>query len=189
MTIGVFGGSFDPVHIGHLIVAEAAADVIGLSRVLFMPAGQQPFKAGYHAARAGHRAAMLRLAVQGNPRFGLDLRELERVGPSYTVDSLRELRNEHMEDQLCFLVGADIADDLPAWRDADELTQLAEFVALTRPGAEVRRDAIVTRVVEVPAVGISATHVRDAVKQGHSIRYLVPPGVAEYIVRNGLYRS
>lgn len=154
-----------------------------------MPARQQPFKAGYHAAQAGHRAAMLRLAVEENPRFELDLRELERAGPSYTIDSLRELRHEHVGDELCFLVGADTVRDLPSWRDADELPQLAEFVALTRPGVEVRPDAIVSRVVDVPAVGISATHVRDAVKRGQSIRYLVPPGVADYIVRNGLYRS
>jgi nicotinate-nucleotide adenylyltransferase len=189
VRIGVFGGSFDPVHIGHLIVAEAAADIIGLRRVLFMPARQQPFKAGHHAAHTAHRAAMLRMAVEGNPRFELDLRELERAAPSYTIDSLRGLRNEHAEDQLCFIVGADTVRDLPAWRDADELVQLAEFIALTRPGAEVRPDDIVSRVVEVPAVGISATQVRDTVRRGHSIRYLVPPGVAKYIVRNGLYRS
>jgi nicotinate-nucleotide adenylyltransferase len=189
VRIGVFGGSFDPVHIGHLIVAEAAADIIGLQRVLFMPARQQPFKAGYHAADPRHRAAMLRLALEDNPRFELDLRELQREGPSYTVDSLRELRTEHADDQLCFLVGADTVRDLPAWRESDELAQLAEFVAFARPGTELPHSEIVSQVIEVPAIGVSATDVREAVSRGRSVRYLVPGKVADYIDRQGLYRT
>ncbi len=189
MKIGVFGGSFDPVHVGHLIVAEAAAEIIGLQHVLFMPAGQQPFKAGHHEAQPGHRVAMLRLALEDNPRFALDLRELQREGPSYTVDSLRELRHEHPEDQLCFLVGADTICDLPTWREAAQLARLATFVALTRPGSEVPHSEIVSQVIEVPAIGISATDIREAVSRGRSVRYMVPAQVAEYIVRHGLYRS
>ncbi|UCG88782.1 MAG: nicotinate-nucleotide adenylyltransferase [Gemmatimonadota bacterium] len=189
MRIGVFGGSFDPVHIGHLIVAEAAADVVGLRHVRFIPARQQPLKGGHHAAQPRHRAAMLRLALEGNPRFELDLRELQRDGPSYTIDSLRELRNEHPGDQLCFLVGADAVRDLAAWREAAKLAQLAEFVAFARPGIELPDSEIVSRVIEVPAIAVSATDIREAVGLGRSVRYLVPDKVAEYIASHGLYRT
>ena len=189
MRIGVFGGSFDPIHIGHLIVAEAAAHALELERVHFMPARQQPFKTGYHIAGPEDRAAMLRLATEDNPRFLLDLRELDREGPSYTIDSLRELHAEFSTDELCFLVGADAVRDLPEWREAAKLAGLATMVAFARPGVELPDSEFVSRIILVPAVELSATDVRDAVSSGRSVRYLVPAKVAEYIESHSLYRT
>jgi nicotinate-nucleotide adenylyltransferase len=187
VRIGVFGGSFDPVHIGHLIVAEAAADALQLVRVHFVPARQQPFKHGTHLAAAEHRVAMLRVALEGNPRFRLDLREMRRPGPSYMVETLADMRAESPGDQLCLLVGADAARDLPAWHRAGELPGLAEIVILTRPGSEPSRHSLVSRSLEVPAIDVSATLVRETARGGSSIRYLVPHAVAEYVDTHGLY--
>ena len=189
MKIGVFGGSFDPIHIGHQIVAEAAADALGLERINFMPARQQPLKTHSHFAAPEHRAAMLRLAIEDNPRFQLDLRELGRVGPSYTIDSLRELHAEFPDDELCFLVGADAVRDLPEWREAKQLRKVATIVAFARPGVELPRSDLVSRTIEVPSVAVSATDVRDAVSSGRSVRYLVPCNVADYIKTHSLYRT
>ena len=124
-----------------------------------------------------------------NPRFSLDERELWREGPSYTVDTLRELRAEHPHDELSFLVGSDAVCDLPGWREAAELPRLATFVAFERPGAKCPASDIVSRVIEVPAIDVSATDVRLAVSERRSVRYLVPSKVAEYIAAHGLYRT
>lgn len=187
MKIGVFGGSFDPVHVGHLIVAEAAADALGLDRVLFVPAHIQPFKIGAHQASPDDRVAMLRAAVAGNPRFLLDLREIKRGGPSYTSVTLRELADEHPADELCLMVGADAAKDLPHWHEVEEIPRSATIAVLSRPG-EVPRERFAGAVdVAVPAVDISATLVRERIRTGKSIRYLVPAAVADYIVKHSLY--
>ncbi len=126
MRIGVLGGSFDPIHIAHLIVAEAAAEQLRLDQVRFIPAAEQPFKPQGHHASAADRVAMLELALQGHPNFFLDLREVERGGPSYTVDSLASLRHDFPEDELFLMVGADAALDLPGWRDASRIGELAQ---------------------------------------------------------------
>jgi nicotinate-nucleotide adenylyltransferase len=188
LKVGVFGGSFDPVHIGHLVVAEHAAEQLGLERVRFVPAGQQPFKTG-HRASAEQRLAMVEAAIRDNPRFLVDSREARRPGPSYTVDTLRALAAEAPGDALFFLVGADAARELTAWRDARDIATLATVVALTRPGAAAPAHPLVARVLEVPGVDVSATQIRDAVRCGRSIRYLVPRLVEEYIVSQGLYRD
>jgi nicotinate-nucleotide adenylyltransferase len=189
MRLGVFGGSFDPVHVGHLIVAEAAADQLKLDRVLFVPALVQPFKVGQHSAPATDRVAMLELAIAGNPRFLLDHREIERDAPSYTVDTLRELGSEIPRDELFLLVGADTAWDLPRWHDAEVLSQFANLVVLSRPGYGIPDFAMIARSLDVPAISLSATHIRESVRRGDSLRYLVPDAVAEYIVSNCLYGS
>lgn len=188
MQRGVFGGSFDPVHLGHLTVARAAADRLGLDRVHFVPAGQQPFKQGRQGASGAHRAAMLALALRQDRRFLLDQRELERHGPSYTVDTLRAMRAEFPSDHLCFLVGADAARELPQWHEAEALSALARIVVLTRPGARAPQDGLIDGVVEVPAVDVSASDIRRRVAAGESLEGLVPPEVARYIAKHGLYR-
>ena len=187
MKIGVFGGSFDPVHVGHLIVAEAAADALRLDRVLFVPAHIQPFKIGVHQASPDDRVAMLRAAIAGNPRFVLDLREIERGGPSYTSVTLRELADEHPADELCLMVGADAANDLPHWHEVEEIPRFATVAVLSRPGEATRERLAGTIDVLVPAVDISATLVRERVRSGRSIRYLVPATVADYIAKHSLY--
>lgn len=188
---GVFGGSFDPVHVGHLTVAAAAADRLPLDRVHFVPAREQPFKRGSHGASVEHRVAMLRAALTapaGDPRFVLDVREIERIGPSYTVDTLRSLTAEYPADQLFLLVGADAAAELPAWREAEAVRRLARLVVLMRPGTPPpARPA--GRRLEVPPVEVSGTDIRRRVRRGESIRGLVPPAVADYIAAHGLYRD
>jgi nicotinate-nucleotide adenylyltransferase len=189
MRLGMFGGSFDPVHVGHLIVAEAAADILQLEKILFVPARVQPFKIGQHSASAEDRVAMLQLAIAENPRFSLDRREIERAGPSYTVDTLRELHSETPQDALFLLVGADAAWDLPRWHDAELLTRYADLIALSRPGLEIPDFEMISEAVDVPAINLSATHIRQSISKGVSLRYLLPSAVLEYIESNGLYGS
>ena len=186
----LFGGSFDPVHVAHLIVAEAAADALGCA-VRFLPAREQPLKRG---ARAGHqatpeqRAEMLDLATRGNPRFGVERVELGLPTPSYTVRTLRALGEREPGNRFTLLLGADAARDLAEWWEVEALPELADIVVFARPGANVVRHPLIKRVIPVPSIDLSATQVRERVKQGRSIRYLVPDPVHEYIGTHGLYR-
>ena len=183
----LFGGSFDPVHVGHLVAAEAAADALGMD-VRFLPAREQPFKRAAHVADAAQRAAMLALAVAGNPRLGVEPIELALPAPSFTVHTLRALAARDPGRRPTLLLGADAAQDLPAWHDAEALPGLADIVVFARPGTAVPRHAGITRVIDVPALDVSATLVRALVGQGRSIRYLVPDAVRDYIAAHGLYR-
>lgn len=185
--IGLLGGSFDPIHHGHLIVARVAAETLGLSEVRFVPAREQPFKVGRHGASAEHRAAMLGLAVAGAPGFAVERLELERAGPSYTVDTLRELRAREPARELTLLLGADAAAELGAWRSAAELPALARIVVFARPGSPAPRSDLIAETIRVPALDISATGIRARVRAGLSIRFWVPDPVAEYIARHRLY--
>jgi nicotinate-nucleotide adenylyltransferase len=185
--IGLFGGSFDPVHHGHLIVAQVAREQLGLDLLRFVPAREQPFKHGRHHTSAEHRAAMLALAVVGTSGFAVETAELNRPGPSYTVDTLRELRKREPKAELVLLLGADAAAELPAWREAERIHDLARVVVFARPGAAVPNWPGVSRTIEVPAINISATDVRERVRRGQSARYWVPDAVAEYISAHRLY--
>ncbi|MEO8226335.1 MAG: nicotinate-nucleotide adenylyltransferase [Gemmatimonadota bacterium] len=187
--VGLFGGSFDPIHHGHLIVAQVAAEALGLDQVRFMPANEQPFKAGRHAAPAGERAEMVRLAIAGMSGFALESRELERPGPSYTIDTLRGLTAEQPGHEFVLLVGADAAADIHLWREPDELVRLARVAVLARPGAAPIDGPAIWRTVPVPAIEISATAVRERVLAGRSVRYWVPAAVADHIARHRLYLS
>jgi nicotinate-nucleotide adenylyltransferase len=181
----LFGGSFDPVHVAHLIVAEAAADALGVP-VRFLPAREQPFKRAAHQATAEQRAEMLELAVADNPRLGVERIELGLPMPSYTVRTLRALGTQG-GNRYTLLLGADAARDLADWWEVEALPALADVVVFARPGASVVRHPLITRVIPVPSIDLSATQVRERVKQGRSIRYLVPDPVREYIGREGLY--
>jgi nicotinate-nucleotide adenylyltransferase len=185
-SIGLFGGSFDPVHHGHLIVGLAAAEGLGLDQLRFMPAREQPFKVGRHAASAEHRAAMLDLAVTGTPSFAVERSELTRSGPSYTVETLEALRAAEPGVAWTVLLGADAAADLPAWHRAADLPGLARIVVFGRPGVTVPRAPEID-AIEVPAIDISATAIRRRVREGRSVRYWVPEAVAEYMARHRLY--
>lgn len=187
MRIGVFGGSFDPVHHGHLIVAEAARRALGLAELRFIPAREQPFKEGGHGASAADRLAMLQLAIEGAPGLVADARECRRAGPSYTIDTLRELRTEFPGAELSLVVGADAARDFPMWRESAAILELAALVVLTRPGAPVPDDHFGGRLLRVPTIDISATEIRERVRAGESIRFLVPDAVARYIADRRLY--
>jgi nicotinate-nucleotide adenylyltransferase len=183
----LFGGSFDPVHLGHLVVAETAAEALSAT-VRFLPAREQPFKRAAHEATPEQRAEMLALAAQGNPGFQVERVELGLPVPSYTVRTLRALRERESGNRFTLLLGADAAQDLAGWWEVEALPALADVVVFARPGAAVPRHALIRRVIEVPAIAISATDVRERVRAGRSIRYLVPEAVREYIAAHGLYR-
>ncbi|HEX6644818.1 MAG TPA: nicotinate-nucleotide adenylyltransferase [Gemmatimonadales bacterium] len=187
--IGLFGGSFDPVHHGHLIVARVASEVLGLEEVRFVPAQQQPFKVGKHGAPAAHRAAMVELAIRDAPGLALERIELDRPGTSYTVDTLRALREREPGREFALLLGADAAADLPAWREADAIPTLAKIVVFGRAGAPRAPLASAWREIDVPALEISATDIRRRVRGGLPIRYWVPDAVAGYVAAHGLYQD
>jgi nicotinate-nucleotide adenylyltransferase len=185
--IGLFGGSFDPIHHGHLIVAQAVVETLGLEELRFIPAREQPFKRGQHLAPPELRARMVALAIAGEPRFRLERAELDREGPSYTVDTLRELRRRQPGAEFGLLIGADAAKDFPTWREAAEVARLARLIVFARPGIDPPALPPGGQLVRVPAVDISATAVRERVRRGQSIRYWVPDPVAESIAVTGLY--
>lgn len=184
----LFGGSFDPVHVGHLAAAEAAGEALG-AVVRFVPAREQPFKRAAHGATPEQRAEMLDLAVAGNPRLRVERIELALPAPSYTVRTLRALAEREPGNRFTLLLGADAAQELGAWYEAEALPDLADVVVFARPGAPPPRHPAVRRAVEVPAIDVSATMIRERVRQGRSIRYLVPDAVRDYIAAHGLYRE
>jgi nicotinate-nucleotide adenylyltransferase len=186
-VIGLFGGSFDPVHHGHLIVAQVAREQLGLEVLRFVPAREQPLKRGQHHSSAEHRLAMLSLAVAGTSGFAVETAELNRPGPSYTVDTLRHLRRRHPGAELVLLLGADAALELPAWHEAEQVPELARIVVFGRPGSTRSSMAGAFGRIDVPAINISATDVRARVRRGLSVRYWVPDAVAEYISAHRLY--
>jgi nicotinate-nucleotide adenylyltransferase len=186
-SVGLLGGSFDPVHHGHLIVGQVAAESLGLDELRFVPARQQPFKLGRHAATAADRAAMLDLAVAGMLGFAVERAELGRDGPSYTVETLLTLRAREPGIAWTLLLGADAAGELEAWHRAAELPGLARIVVFARPGSALPASPLIAGTIQVPAVEISATAIRRRVAEGRSVRYWVPDAVAEYIVRHRLY--
>jgi nicotinate-nucleotide adenylyltransferase len=187
-VVGLFGGSFDPIHHGHLLVGLAAVEALGLESLRFVPAHTQPFKVGRHGATPEQRAAMVALAIEGEPRFALELAEVERGGPSYTVETLRALKAREPEVELALLVGADALSEMDSWREAEAIPGLARIVALTRGGAPPPRSGLrVWRTLAVPALEISATDVRARVRAGRSVRWRVPDAVARYIAAERLY--
>jgi nicotinate-nucleotide adenylyltransferase len=196
VRIGVFGGTFDPIHVGHLAVAEAARDALGLQQVLFVPAARQPFKVDRQVASAGQRLAMVFLATQDNPAFLPCNLEIQRSGPSYTVDTLQRLHVAFPTSELLFLIGADAITSFPHWRSAATILQLARLGILARPGSSVDLAALEqrlpgiserSRVVTGPQLAISSSDIRERIAAGLPLRYLVPEAVRRYIARQGLY--
>lgn len=186
MKLGLFGGSFNPVHHGHLITATRAAEAAGLDRVLFIPAAQSPLKNGGDQAPAKDRAAMLRLALRGNRRFGFSGLELARGGISYTIDTLREIRRM-TPARLYLILGADAARLLSRWKSIQEIRRLASFLVVARPGDRLPARLSGGRIVRAPLVEISSSEIRDRVRKGLSIEYLLPKPVERYIFQKGLY--
>ena len=189
MVAGLFGGSFDPVHHGHLIAAQSALEQLGLDEVRFVPAHEQPFKAGRHQAPAVDRARMVELAIAGAPGFRLERVELDRRGPSFTVDTLRALSAAEPDVRWVLLLGDDAARDLPKWREPDAVAALARIAVFARPGTPSAAVAGVWRRITVPLVEVSSTDVRRRVREGLSIRYRVPDTVAAYVAAHGLYQG
>lgn len=200
MRLGILGGTFDPIHIGHLIIAEEARLRLALDKVLFIPTGQPYLRASQPAASGHHRLAMVRLAIQDNPTFEASSVELERSGPTYTVDTLRELRKQRgPEAQFFLIIGQDSLHELRRWRNPEELAAMCTLVIAPRPGVapmpeDTARAAVpgATARVEVltsPLVGISGTELRRRAAAGASLRYWAPSAVEEYIRANRLYHE
>lgn len=197
MRIGILGGTFDPVHIGHLIMADEAIAQLSLAQVLFVPAGDPWRKSDdRHITPAEDRLAMLRIALAGNDHFGISDIELRREGPSYTADTLAALASERLDDELFFLLGSDAFADVPHWHEPDRIVDHAMLAVAPRETADMRD--LLARVTgidldrvlkfEMPRVDVSSTDVRGRVAAGRPVRYLLPPGVASYIDEHRLYR-
>ena len=201
MRLGLFGGSFDPVHYGHLLLAECCREQCRLGQVWFFPAGVPPHKQGRELTAASSRIEMLQLAVAGDEGFVVNRYEVDRGGVSYTVDTLRHIRAEDPDAELFLLLGADMLDDLPTWREAARVCELATPITVARPGVgqpdfnclagvapPERIDLIRRHQVEMPEVGFSSTEIRRRVADGLSIRYRTPRAVEKYIQTHQLYQ-
>jgi nicotinate-nucleotide adenylyltransferase len=186
------GGTFDPIHHGHLVAASEVAGLFGLDEVVFVPTGQPWQKSERGVSPAEDRYLMTVIATASNPRFSVSRVDVDRGGPTYTIDTLTDLRREHPDTEMFFITGADALAQIVGWRETDKLFQLAHFVGVTRPGyhladAELPRGAV--SLVEVPALAISSTDCRDRVRRGMPVWYLVPDGVVQYIEKRGLYHG
>lgn len=192
-SLGILGGSFNPVHLAHLVVAERVRESLGLEHVLFVPAGRQPLKGATALAPAADRLEMLRLALAGNPNFEASPIELERSGPSYTIDTLETLRRREPGAELWLILGADAFLLADRWREFEQVRRLARIVVVPRAGEETPNvegaGGEPPVVVHIPALEISGSDIRARVARGASIRYLVPEAVRAYILERGLYRA
>jgi len=189
MKLGIYGGSFDPVHTGHLLVAQAAVEELGLDRLFFVPAAQSPFKADTKPAADAVRLQLLRLALAGKVNCEVDDQELRRGGTSYTIDTLRACAERFPGAELFYLIGADNAAKLNEWRAADELARLAQFVVVPRPGGAIAHfpAPFRGRTLKGFPFGVSSSQIRERVRQGLSIDHLVPAAVAGAIRAAGVY--
>lgn len=188
--IGVMGGTFDPIHHGHLVAASEVADSFGLDEVVFVPTGTPWQK--QKVTESEHRYLMTVIATASNPRFSVSRVDIDRDGPTYTKDTLRDLQTLNPDADLYFITGADAIAQILSWRDHDELWELAHFVAVSRPGHILNTDGLPGEDVsqlEIPALAISSTDCRERVRGGHPVWYLVPDGVVQYIAKHHLYRS
>jgi len=193
--IGLMGGTFDPIHLGHLLAAETAREACGLDEVWFIPSRKPPLKAGEPAASGEDRLEMVRLAIAGNPAFkALDL-ELGRPGVSYSIDTVHELSARCPGCFFSYIIGGDRVNDLPRWHRIEELAALAAFIGVERPGHPVDIGALPehlrgrVRIIPMPQLDISSSGIRALRREGRSVRYLVPDVVHDYMIRKGLYGS
>lgn len=199
-AIGVFGGTFDPIHYAHLAVAEAARDAVGLERVLFVPAGDPPHKRDRTISGAGHRLAMVEAAVAGNPGFAVNRMELDRPGPSYTIDTVRELlAGDGMTGRVALILSAEAFLELPTWREPASILELAALIVAPRDGYPDATEAFLEHefpgvparavFLDGPRMRLSASELRARAATGRSLRYLVPDAVAAYIGDHALYQD
>jgi nicotinate-nucleotide adenylyltransferase len=199
--IGIIGGSFDPPHVGHLIIAQDAADHLGLSEVVFIPAAVPPHKQHVQQAAAEHRLNMLQLAVEPDVRFSVSDIEIQRGGLSFSVDTVKAMRAIHHDADLFLIVGSDTLVELHTWHRIEELLQMCSVAAILRPGidslevisrriqvSEPYRTELMDHVIEAHRIGISSTEIRRRIADGEGIGYLVPPAVETYIYEHGLYQ-
>ncbi len=190
LRVGVMGGTFDPIHHGHLVAASEAASTLGLDEVIFVPTGQPWHKKPVSSAE--HRYLMTVIATAANPQFNVSRIDIDRPGITYTIDTLRDLSSQYPDADLVFISGADAIAQILAWKEIDKIWSLAEFIAVSRPGhvmelPEAPEGAM--SVLEVPALSISSTNIRSRAEEDKPIWYLVPDGVVQYIAKHQLYRG
>nr|WP_225732827.1 MULTISPECIES: nicotinate-nucleotide adenylyltransferase [unclassified Pseudoclavibacter] len=190
--IGVMGGTFDPIHHGHLVAASEVANAFDLDEVVFVPTGQPWMKADRRVTDADQRYLMTVIATASNPRFTVSRVDIDRAGPTYTIDTLRDLHRLRPEAELFFISGADAIAQILTWKDSEELWKLAHFVAVSRPGHPLSLSSLPhddVSLLEIPALAISSTDCRRRARRGQPVWYLVPDGVVQYISKYGLYRD
>ncbi|UYB42455.1 nicotinate-nucleotide adenylyltransferase [Streptomyces sp. Je 1-4] len=190
--LGVMGGTFDPIHHGHLVAASEVASQFHLDEVIFVPTGQPWQKSHKKVSPAEDRYLMTVIATASNPQFSVSRIDIDRGGKTYTIDTLRDLREEHRDADLFFITGADALSQILTWHDAAELVSLAHFIGVTRPGHVLADPGLpegAVSLVEVPALAISSSDCRARVAQGDPVWYLVPDGVVRYIDKKELYRN
>jgi nicotinate-nucleotide adenylyltransferase len=198
MKIGIFGGTFDPVHLGHLIVAQEVLEKVELAEIRFVPTGKPWMKMGRNISPADHRLKMLELSVVGNPHFKIDTADIDRPGVTYTVDTLREMKNKFGRGaQLFFILGVDALKGFPLWKEPGEIIKLCRLVIVPRPRKRAANMLALTKAIpgiresaiflEGPYIGISGESIRERVRLGKTIKYLVAPGVEDYIREHKLY--
>jgi nicotinate-nucleotide adenylyltransferase len=190
--LGVMGGTFDPIHHGHLVAASEVASLFHLDEVVFVPTGQPWQKTDRQVSAAEDRYLMTVIATASNPTFSVSRSDIDRAGKTYTIDTLRDLRAEHPAAELFFITGADALSQIFSWRNAEELFSLAHFIGVTRPGHTLSDPGLPeggVSLVEVPALAISSTDCRQRVAKGDPVWYLVPDGVVRYIDKRALYRD
>jgi nicotinate-nucleotide adenylyltransferase len=186
------GGTFDPVHHGHLVAASEVASKFGLDEVVFVPTGQPWQKTERTISPPEHRYLMTVIATASNPRFTVSRVDIDRPGPTYTIDTLRDLKAERDSSELFFITGADALEQILSWKDSTELFELAHFIGVTRPGHHLHDTGLPAdrvSLIEIPALAISSTDCRMRVAAGEPIWYLVPDGIVQYIAKHELYRA
>ncbi len=189
-TIGLLGGTFDPPHLGHLLLAQAACESLNLDKVIFIPAFIQPHKQERPITPSELRLEMLRLAIAGDPRFTISEIEIDRGGLSYTIDTIRALEREFPESSLYLIIGADNAADMDNWKEPEEIFAHCRVVAANRKGYRpAGRFADKIQIFDIPEIDISSSEIRNRVRDGRPIRYLVPTSVEDFIKTHGLYRK
>lgn len=196
--ICLMGGTFDPIHYGHLVVAEEVRQKFNLDKVIFMPAGRPPHKKGKMISEPHHRVNMTLLATASNPYFEVSTLEVERRGPSYTIDTIQEVKKAYGLEKVYFITGADAVLEILSWREVEKLLSMTTFIAATRPGYDLHSledtlntlpKDIIKKILplEVPALSISSSDIRTRVREGRSIKYLLPEPVEAYMQKNRLY--
>ena len=192
--IGIMGGTFDPIHNGHLVAASEVAHRFGLDQVVFVPTGQPWHKADKKVTAAEHRYIMTTIATAANPQFRVSRVDIDREGPTYTIDTLRDIAQLFPGAELYFITGADALAGIMSWRDWEKMLDMAKFVGVTRPGYALTKDMLPSdaqdsiKLVDIPAMAISSTDCRARAREGAPVWYLVPDGVVQYMAKNNLYQ-
>lgn len=184
--VGILGGTFNPPHYGHLLIANEVLHELKLDEIWFMPNGEPPHKKKLDSVSDEDRLTMLKLAIQGNDTFRIETMELERKGPSYTVDTMKIINQQYNDTKFFFIIGADMIEYLPKWRSIDELVGLVQFVGVDRPSYNHKTDYPVI-FVDIPEIEVSSSMIRERCKNGKTVRYLLPDSVIQYIEEKHLY--